>query len=125
MTYRLPQPSSQRTDAHRHRRLHSLSILLALVTASVAVAASGHAVPLAGPLGIVPAGLPRITLTDWHVLPQLLPGAAAVAVVALAQAADIPRTVSGQPTKCGSRGDGMRRACSAGQVVTISRLWTR
>ncbi|MEU9247821.1 SulP family inorganic anion transporter [Streptomyces sp. NPDC048385] len=81
--------------AHRHPRLHSLSILLALVTASAAVAVSGHAVPLAGSLGAVPAGLPRITLPDWQVLPRLLPGAAAVAVVAMAQAAGIPRTLSG------------------------------
>lgn len=88
--------------AHRHPRLRSLSILLALVTVSAAVAVSGHDVPLAGSLGAVPAGLPRVTLPDWQVLPRLLPGAAAVAVVALAQAAGIPRTVSGPSDRKGA-----------------------
>lgn len=86
--------------AHAHPRLHRLAILLALAGASVAVAAGGLAVPLAGSLGAIPAGLPGLSLPDWQILPRLLPGAAAV--VALAQAAGIPRTVPGSPCGKGS-----------------------
>ncbi|MGN5381178.1 SulP family inorganic anion transporter [Streptomyces lasalocidi] len=80
--------------AHHHPRLRSVSILLALVTVSTAVVLGGLTVPLAGLPGAIPSGLPRITLPDWHVMPQLLPGAVAVAVVALVQAAGISPAAS-------------------------------
>ncbi|WP_329468449.1 SulP family inorganic anion transporter [Streptomyces sp. NBC_01431] len=79
--------------AHRHPRLRSLAVLLALVAATAAVTGWGAPVALASSLGPIPAGLPGLSLPAWSALPRLVPGACAVAVVALAQAAGIPRSL--------------------------------
>ncbi|GGU17826.1 hypothetical protein GCM10010289_44340 [Streptomyces violascens] len=78
---------------HASRRWRPWAVLVALVTVSAMVAAWRVPLPLASSLGPVPTGLPDVTLPDWSVLPALVPGACAVAVVALAQAAGIPSVV--------------------------------
>ncbi|QMU74709.1 SulP family inorganic anion transporter [Streptacidiphilus sp. PB12-B1b] len=87
--------------AHARRRTKRLALLVALAAVSVGVWAFSLPVPLARSLGAVPAALPALSLPAWAVMPRLLPGACAVALVALAQAASIspgaPDATSGPP----------------------------
>lgn len=81
--------------AHAGRRTGALAVLIALVTVSAGVAVCGLRVPLAGALGAIPAGLPVLSRPAWGALARLAPGACAVALVALAQAAGIPGATPG------------------------------
>lgn len=75
--------------AHVGRRTERLALLVALAAVSGGVWVFSLPVPLARSLGSVPAALPALSLPAWGAMPQLLPGACAVALVALAQAASI------------------------------------
>jgi SulP family sulfate permease len=74
---------------HATRRLRAWSVLGALAAVSVLVAACRMPVPTVAVLGAMPGGLPTWVGPNWAVLPRLVPGACAVAAVALAQAAGI------------------------------------
>lgn len=84
------------------RRLRSLAILVAMLTATLAVTVAEPSVPLAGDMAAIPGGLPAPVWPDWSVAPELLGGAVAVALVALAQAAGIGVAV---PNPDGRRAD--------------------
>ncbi|GAA1219545.1 hypothetical protein GCM10009665_07040 [Kitasatospora nipponensis] len=75
--------------AHAARRTRPFAVLAALVVVAGGVWACRVAVPLASSLGAVPSALPSLSVPAWDVLPRLVPGASAVALVALAQAAGI------------------------------------
>ena len=85
---------------HAVRRLEPFAILAALLVVSVVVAAFGVDVRTVGDIGQIPNALPHPVLPDGSVLPDLLLGAVAVALVALAQAAGIGAAV---PNPDGSR----------------------
>lgn len=74
---------------HAYQRTRAWAVLGALVFVSVLVVVCGLRVPTVAALGRAPAGLPAMVLPDWGVLTMLIPGACAVALVALAQAAGI------------------------------------
>ncbi len=86
--------------AHRVRALESLATLVALVVVSAGAALVGVSVERVGDIASIPSGLPSIALPDVTVAPQLLVGAIAVSLVALAQAAGIAAAV---PNPDGSR----------------------
>lgn len=86
--------------AHAIRRLRPFAVLAALIAVTAGVAALGVDVRTVGDIGSVPNGLPHPVLPDLAVMPELLVGAAAVALVALAQAAGIGAAV---PNPDGSR----------------------
>jgi sulfate permease, SulP family len=88
------------TAAHAVRRLEPFAILLALIVASVVVGIVGWDVEKVGDIGSIPNALPHPVLPDWSAAPDLLVGAVAVALVALAQAAGIGAAV---PNPDGSR----------------------
>ncbi|MEU6846203.1 SulP family inorganic anion transporter [Streptomyces sp. NPDC046716] len=82
------------------RRLETVALLIAMVVASVAVAALGTDVELVRDIAGIPGALPGFTAPDLSAVPQLLGGAVAVALVGLAQAAGIGPSV---PNPDGSR----------------------
>ncbi|MDF1605054.1 SulP family inorganic anion transporter [Nocardioides sp. YIM 152315] len=81
-------------------RLEPFAILAALVVVTVVVVVFSIDVRDVGDIGQVPSGLPHPILPDPGVMPDLLAGAVAVALVALAQAAGIGAAV---PNPDGSR----------------------
>jgi SulP family sulfate permease len=97
------------------RALRSLATLIALLAGTVLVAAGGIDVPLVGDIATVPNALPGLEPPDLSAVPHLLVGAAAVALVALAQAAGIGASV---PNPDGSRSN-MSRDFIAQGVANI------
>jgi SulP family sulfate permease len=85
---------------HAVRRLEPFAILGALVLATVAVVVLDVDVETVGDIGAIPNALPHPVLPDLSVVPELIAGAVAVALVALAQAAGIGAAV---PNPDGSR----------------------
>lgn len=83
-------------------RLEPYAILAALVVVTSVVVVFSIGVEDVGDIGSVPSGLPHPVLPDPGVMPDLLAGAVAVALVALAQAAGIGAAV---PNPDGSRTD--------------------
>ncbi|MFQ6854872.1 SulP family inorganic anion transporter [Streptomyces sp. 35M1] len=81
-------------------RLKPVAILIALLVVSVGVGVLGTDVELARDIGNIPAELPPFTTPDLSAVGSLLPGAFAVALVGLAQAASIGPSV---PNPDGSR----------------------
>ncbi|MCX5529448.1 SulP family inorganic anion transporter [Streptomyces sp. NBC_00006] len=75
------------------KRLEAVATLIALLAVSVGVAVLGTHVDLARDIGHIPAALPSFTAPDLSAVGALLPGAFAVALVGLAQAASIGPTV--------------------------------
>ncbi|MGW2589277.1 SulP family inorganic anion transporter [Streptomyces sp. NPDC001515] len=75
------------------RRLEPVAILIALVAVSLGVGLFSVDVELARDIARIPASLPHFTAPDLSAVGTLLPGAFAVALVALAQAASIGPTV--------------------------------
>lgn len=71
------------------RRARRVALLVALLLVSVAVAVLHAKVPLASSLGKIPHGLPVPVAPTWSDIPRLAPGAAVIALVALAQAGGI------------------------------------
>lgn len=71
------------------RRVRALAVPVALAATSAGVCWAHLPVPSAASLGPLPSGLPALTVPCWPVLPRLALGAAAVALVALAQAAGV------------------------------------
>ncbi|CAL9302594.1 SulP family inorganic anion transporter [Streptomyces sp. SudanB182_2057] len=86
--------------ARKVRRLEPVALLVAMVVVGAAVAAVGTQVELVRDIARIPAALPGFSAPDLSVVPQLLGGAVAVALVALAQAASIGSSV---PNPDGSR----------------------
>ncbi|MDV5147128.1 SulP family inorganic anion transporter [Streptomyces sp. SBC-4] len=82
------------------KRLEPVALLVAMVLASVAVAVLGTDVELVRDIAHIPASLPGFSAPDPSVVPELLGGSVAVALVALAQAASIGPSV---PNPDGSR----------------------
>ncbi|MBO0512075.1 SulP family inorganic anion transporter, partial [Streptomyces beijiangensis] len=88
------------------KRLVAVSVLVALVVVSLGVGILGTDVEMAGDIAHIPAALPAFTAPDLGSLGALLPGAFAVALVALAQAASIGPTVPNPDgTKSSVNGD--------------------
>ncbi|MGW4350989.1 SulP family inorganic anion transporter [Nocardia sp. NPDC004582] len=81
-------------------KLEPVAILVSLLVVSVAVGVLGIGVELARDIADIPSALPPFTAPDLSALRALLPGAFAVALVALAQSASIGPTV---PNPDGSR----------------------
>ena len=75
------------------RKLEPVSILIALVVVSLGVGVLAVDVELARDIAEIPAALPHFTAPDLSAVGTLLPGAFAIALVALAQAASIGPTV--------------------------------
>lgn len=70
-------------------KLESLALLVAMIVVSIAVAVLSLDVEFVGGIADIPAALPGLSLPNWEALPHLIPGAMAVALVALAQAAGV------------------------------------
>jgi SulP family sulfate permease len=85
---------------HAVRRLAPFAILAALVVATLAVVVLDLDVRQVGDIGAIPNALPHPVLPSASAAPDLLVGAVAVALVALAQAAGIGAAV---PNPDGSR----------------------
>lgn len=81
-------------------RIASFATLLALVVVTVVTALVHSDVETVGDIASVPRELPPLTMPDLTAFPELLPGAFAIALVALAQAAGISAAV---PNPDGSR----------------------
>lgn len=81
-------------------RLEPFAILAALVVVTEVAVVFSIDVETVGDIGKIPSGLPHPVLPDPDVVPDLLAGAVAVALVALAQAAGIGAAV---PNPDGSR----------------------
>jgi SulP family sulfate permease len=86
--------------AGRIKRIETLATLIALLVVSVGVAILGVDVEKVGDIASIPRGFPLPVLPDLTVAPQLIVGAVAVSLVALAQAAGISAAV---PNPDGSR----------------------
>ncbi|MFI1979148.1 SulP family inorganic anion transporter [Streptomyces wedmorensis] len=87
-------------------RLKPVAVLVALLVVSVAVGILGTHVELAGDIGPIPGALPAFTAPDLTAAGALLPGAFAVALVGLAQAASIgPSVPNPDGTKSSVNGD--------------------
>jgi SulP family sulfate permease len=86
--------------ARRVKPLESLATLVALVVVTAASLVVGVGVERVGDIADIPRSLPLPVLPDPRVAPQLVVGAIAVALVALAQAAGIAAAV---PNPDGSR----------------------
>ncbi|MYW63765.1 SulP family inorganic anion transporter [Streptomyces sp. SID8379] len=84
------------------RRLEPVALLLAMVVASVGVAALSVDVELVRDIARIPGALPSFSAPDPGAVPALLAGAFSVALVALAQAAGIAPSM---PNPDGSRSD--------------------
>ncbi|TCI97626.1 SulP family inorganic anion transporter [Aeromicrobium sp. IC_218] len=78
---------------HAVERLRAFAILLALIIASLPVVVLDLDVRLVGDIGTIPRSLPQPVVPDPGVAPELITGAVAVALVALAQAAGIGAAV--------------------------------
>ncbi|MEU9047738.1 MULTISPECIES: SulP family inorganic anion transporter [unclassified Kitasatospora] len=98
--------------AHRWHRSRPQAVLIALVVGSAGVRAWSAPVPLAASLGAVPSGLPHLSLPAWGVLVQLAPGACAVALVALAQAAGISGEQDDRVPRVGGTRDVLAQAAA-------------
>ncbi|MRH91837.1 STAS domain-containing protein [Nocardia sp. SYP-A9097] len=81
-------------------KIESLALLVAMVVVSVGVAAFGVDVELVRGIAEIPGALPGLSLPNLDAMPQLLPGAFSVALVALAQAAGVAPSM---PNPDGSR----------------------
>ncbi|MFE3023094.1 SulP family inorganic anion transporter [Nocardia tengchongensis] len=88
--------------AARVPRLATQALLVAMVVVTAAVAVLSTPVSLVADIAHIPAALPGLSLPNWSALPTLAPGALAVAMVALAQAASI---ASAHPNPDGTRTD--------------------
>ncbi|HKV21174.1 MAG TPA: SulP family inorganic anion transporter, partial [Mycobacterium sp.] len=85
---------------HAIKPLRSFAILLALVVVTAVVAIAGIEVETVGDIASIANSLPPLTVPNFAVMPELLVGGVAVALVALAQAAGISAAV---PNPDGSR----------------------
>ncbi len=85
---------------HFVKPLESYAILLALVVVTVVVAIAHIDVETVGDIASISNSLPPLTVPNFGVMPELLVGGVAVALVALAQAAGISAAV---PNPDGSR----------------------
>jgi sulfate permease, SulP family len=85
---------------HFVKPLKSFAILLALVVVTAVVAIAHISVETVGDIASISNSLPPVTIPNFAVMPQLLVGGVAVALVALAQAAGISAAV---PNPDGSR----------------------
>jgi SulP family sulfate permease len=85
---------------HFIKSLKSFAVLLALVVVTAVVAIAHIDVETVGDIATIPNSLPPLTVPNFAVMPQLLVGGVAVALVALAQAAGISAAV---PNPDGSR----------------------
>jgi SulP family sulfate permease len=85
---------------HFIKPLESFAILLALVVVTAAVAIAHVDVETVGDIASISNSLPPLTVPNFGVMPELLVGGVAVALVALAQAAGISAAV---PNPDGSR----------------------
>jgi sulfate permease, SulP family len=85
---------------HFIKPLRSFAILLALVVVTAVVAIAHIDVETVGDIASIPNALPPLTIPNFAVMPELLVGGVAVALVALAQAAGISAAV---PNPDGSR----------------------
>ncbi|MFE9139416.1 SulP family inorganic anion transporter [Streptomyces sp. NPDC007355] len=81
-------------------RLKPVAVLISLLVVSVGAGVLGTDVELARDIGNIPAALPSFTAPDLSAVGSLLPGAFAVALIGLAQAASIGPSV---PNPDGSR----------------------
>ena len=81
-------------------RLESVSLLVAMVVVSAVVYALGTDVETVKDIARIPASLPHFTAPAWSAVPDLLGGACAVALVALAQATGVAPSM---PNPDGSR----------------------
>ncbi|MET9934380.1 MULTISPECIES: SulP family inorganic anion transporter [unclassified Streptomyces] len=84
------------------KRLEAVALLIAMVVASVGVAALSVDVELVKGIASIPAALPSFTAPDLTAVPRLIGGAFSVALVALAQAAGISPSM---PNPDGTRSD--------------------
>ncbi|MET9201109.1 SulP family inorganic anion transporter [Gordonia sp. NPDC003585] len=98
------------------KRIESFATLLSLVVVTVVTAILHTDVETVGDIAAVPSHLPPLTMPDLSKLPELLPGALAISLVALAQAAGISAAV---PNPDGSRpnASGDFSAQGAGNLV--------
>ncbi len=85
-----------------YRPLRATATLIALVVVSVVAAVASLDVVRVSDIATIPRSLPPLTLPELAAAPQLVSGAFAIALVALAQAAGIGAAV---PNPDGSRGD--------------------
>ncbi len=85
---------------HFVKPLESFAILLALVVVTAVVAIAHIEVETVGDIASISNSLPPVTIPNFAVMPELLVGGVAVALVALAQAAGISAAV---PNPDGSR----------------------
>ena len=85
---------------HFVKPLESFAILLALVVVTTVVAIAHIEVETVGDIASISNSLPPVTIPNFAVMPELLLGGVAVALVALAQAAGISAAV---PNPDGSR----------------------
>ena len=85
---------------HFIKPLDSFAILLALVVVTAIVAIAHIDVETVGDIASISSSFPPLTVPDFAVVPELLLGGVAVALVALAQAAGISAAV---PNPDGSR----------------------
>jgi sulfate permease, SulP family len=85
---------------HFIKPLESFAILIALVVVTAAVAIAHIDVETVGDIASISNSLPPLTVPNFAVMPELLVGGVAVALVALAQAAGISAAV---PNPDGSR----------------------
>ena len=85
---------------HFVKPLESFAILLALVVVTAVVAIAHIEVETVGDIASISNSLPPVTIPNFAVMPELLLGGVAVALVALAQAAGISAAV---PNPDGSR----------------------
>jgi len=78
----------------RIKRISNFSMMLALIGSSVLVIVLGwtHVETIAD-IAIIPSGFPRPVLPDLSLIPALLPGAIAVGIIGLVQAAGVSKSV--------------------------------
>ncbi|MBD5785643.1 SulP family inorganic anion transporter [Cellulosimicrobium terreum] len=88
--------------SRRVKKLVPVALLVAMVVVTVVVVATGVDVRQVSDIASIPAALPSLSLPDVSVAPELVGGAFAVALVALAQAASIAPSM---PNPDGSRSD--------------------
>ncbi|MFG2432676.1 SulP family inorganic anion transporter [Streptomyces sp. NPDC048590] len=88
--------------AHRVRRLRATALLIAMVAVAVVVGLLSTDVETVADIAAIPASLPGFTAPHWGAMPELVGGACAVALVALAQAAGVAPSL---PNPDGSRSD--------------------
>ena len=101
---------------HVVKPLKSFAILLALIVVTAVVALAHIEVETVGDIASIANSLPPLTVPNFSVMPELLVGGVAIALVALAQAAGISAAV---PNPDGSRSNMSRdfTAQGAGNLV--------